>query len=75
MKKKPSYIFSILLNILNNLKLEEGYSVNEISEKSGLHWKSTKEYLDLLIHLFRFAPKIMINDNNKVQIIRLQRQT
>lgn len=70
MKKKPSAIFSILINILNNLNISEEYSINEISEKSGLHWKTTKEYLDLLLHLFRFSPKIKYNgENNKIQIL------
>ena len=68
MKKKPSQIFSILLNVLNNLNLKENYSINEISEISGLHWNTTKEYIDLLIHILKFAPQIKLDENNKVQI-------
>ncbi|MHA2008931.1 MAG: hypothetical protein ACXABO_12245 [Promethearchaeota archaeon] len=70
MKKKPSVIFSILINTLNNLDLNTEYSVNEISEKSGLHWQTTNEYLKILMELIKFSPKIKLNvDNNKFRII------
>ena len=70
MKKKPSLIFSILLNVLSNLEVNEEHSINEISEKSGLHWQTTNEYLRILTHLLKFSPKIKINDNNKIQVIK-----
>lgn len=70
MKKKPSMIFSILINILNNLDLEKEYSINEISDISGLHWKTTKDYLDILIHLLKFTPQIKYNEiTKKIQIL------
>ncbi len=69
MKKQPSQIFSILINLLNNLDLEKEYSINEISEKSGLHWKTTNDYMKILNYLQSFSPKIKINDKNKIQII------
>lgn len=70
MKKKPSMIFSILLNTLNDLNLKDEYSVNEISEKSGLHWKTTNEYIGILFNIMRFAPKIKLNDVNGKIIIK-----
>jgi predicted transcriptional regulator len=69
MKKKPSMIFSILINTLNNLKQNEEYSINEISEKSGLHWQTANEYLRTLLYLFKFSPKFIINDKDKIEII------
>ncbi|HEA71097.1 hypothetical protein LCGC14_0943900 [marine sediment metagenome] len=68
MKKKPSLIFSILMNVLSNLEVNEEYSINEISEKTGLHWQTVNEYLRTLTHLLDFSPKIKINNNNKIQI-------
>lgn len=68
MKKKPSEIFSILINTLNNLDNKKQYSINEISEKSGLHWQTVNEYLKVLTHIQIFSPIININESNKVQI-------
>jgi len=70
MKKKPSLIFSILLNVLSNLETNEEHSINEISEKSGLHWQTVNDYIRILSHILKFSPKIKINDNNKIQIIK-----
>ncbi|MEJ2252742.1 MAG: hypothetical protein P8Y97_24175, partial [Candidatus Lokiarchaeota archaeon] len=57
-------------NVLNNLKKEREYSINELSENSGLHWKTTKDYIDLLIHLFKFAPKMKYNlENGRIKIL------
>ncbi len=70
MKKKPSLIFSILMNVLSNLETNDEYSINEISEKSGLHWQTTNEYIRILTHILKSSPKIKINDNNKIQIIK-----
>lgn len=68
-KKKPSEIFSILINILNNLDLEKKYTINEISKKSGLHWQTTNEYIKILKHIQLFSPKINVQDNEKIQVV------
>ncbi len=57
------------MNVLSNLKINEEYSINEISEKSGLHWQTANDYLRILSHLLKFSPKIKINDNNKIEVI------
>ena len=68
MKKKPLTIFSVLMNVLNSLDTKKSYSVNEISEKTGLHWNTTKHYLDILVFLQNFSPKISSKDN-KTQVL------
>ncbi len=64
MRKKPRTIFSVLLNILNNLDVNNEYSINEISDKAGLHWKTTEEYLEILFNIIRFIPKTKLNEEN-----------
>jgi len=49
--------------------MENKYSINEISEQAGVHWKTASEYLRLLVYLQRFAPKIRFDkENNRIHI-------
>jgi len=64
-RKSPRTIVKLLLKVLK--EEPEGLSISDISRRVGAHWKTAREYLDL-INYIQNQPKI-IRKETKAAVI------
>ena len=65
MKRKPIDITTGLLNIFNSFQTNRDYNINEIRQKTGLHWQTISDYILLIQLIQEFGTKIKINPITK----------
>ncbi|MHA1520560.1 MAG: hypothetical protein ACTSRK_10305 [Promethearchaeota archaeon] len=61
MKRKPIKIITDLTNILNGYPQNMEIKINEIKERTDIHWNTAKDYLYLIYFIQNLVPKLNIS--------------
>lgn len=64
MKRNPQDIILILSHTLNNLNFREKYNINNIRDRTKLHWKTAHRYINLIAFIQEYIPEIEIENKS-----------
>jgi len=71
-KKDPLLITLILTDILNKLKIDKKYNINNIKQFTQLHWNTIHKYIKLIKFIQEYVPPLNINiKNNKIEYFKI----